>query len=509
MRSWRAQAMSVCTILTKSPRSLSPIAHPPVQHPPSLTRTGPASYGRQARASSHPLCYHPRMPAPGRNDPCPCGSGKKYKHCCLTHAQAATGITPADRDEVSAALMRYTRRPEWDDVVADAALMWMGDDPDVDPQDAIDDILALDTSRDTFFDWLFYDLPLEGGRTTADAFLDRHARSLNPRALDYLRLMQGTCLRAWQVRSVEPGVGMALRDLWSNDEVTVAERTATRQIVIWDVLVARVVRHADGTHQLEGSAMLLPASAAPTVVKGLKAEHRQLRRSLPDAPDELFFKIKAPFFHILWDELVAGAEPPDLQTTEGDALSLSELEFDVPRAGEALAALLHEADFEAGDVGEAVWMEEGPQGRRVLASVSCAKGTLTVRTLSRERAARARARLDDVLGPLPLRREEHREPDLTKPADLSSPLGGRDEGLSIDDIPELAAYRDRLDREWLDVDVPALDGKTPRQAAKDRRLRPRLKHLLIDIENREARMAAPNPPRDLTWMWKELGLKRP
>jgi SEC-C motif-containing protein len=22
-------------------------------------------------------------PKPGRNDPCPCGSGKKYKHCCL------------------------------------------------------------------------------------------------------------------------------------------------------------------------------------------------------------------------------------------------------------------------------------------------------------------------------------------------------------------------------------------------------------------------------------------
>lgn len=21
--------------------------------------------------------------APGRNDPCPCGSGKKYKQCCL------------------------------------------------------------------------------------------------------------------------------------------------------------------------------------------------------------------------------------------------------------------------------------------------------------------------------------------------------------------------------------------------------------------------------------------
>ncbi|MGA7455634.1 MAG: SEC-C metal-binding domain-containing protein, partial [Rhodoplanes sp.] len=27
---------------------------------------------------------------PGRNDPCPCGSGKKYKHCCLN-----TGSVPA------------------------------------------------------------------------------------------------------------------------------------------------------------------------------------------------------------------------------------------------------------------------------------------------------------------------------------------------------------------------------------------------------------------------------
>ena len=25
----------------------------------------------------------------GRNEPCPCGSGKKYKACCLGHHQAA------------------------------------------------------------------------------------------------------------------------------------------------------------------------------------------------------------------------------------------------------------------------------------------------------------------------------------------------------------------------------------------------------------------------------------
>ena len=28
-----------------------------------------------------------RFQLAGRNDPCPCGSGRKYKHCCLTTRQ--------------------------------------------------------------------------------------------------------------------------------------------------------------------------------------------------------------------------------------------------------------------------------------------------------------------------------------------------------------------------------------------------------------------------------------
>src|SRR6266508_4019469 len=32
-----------------------------------------------------------------RNDPCPCGSGKKYKRCCLGHGSAAIGFTQEER----------------------------------------------------------------------------------------------------------------------------------------------------------------------------------------------------------------------------------------------------------------------------------------------------------------------------------------------------------------------------------------------------------------------------
>jgi hypothetical protein len=52
----------------------------------------------------------------GRNDPCPCGSGKKYKHCCL-NAGSGPAIAPADLtwrrlrallDGFAAEMLRFT-----------------------------------------------------------------------------------------------------------------------------------------------------------------------------------------------------------------------------------------------------------------------------------------------------------------------------------------------------------------------------------------------------------------
>ena len=41
-------------------------------------------YNREARLGPAP--YKAAVPKPGRNEPCPCGSGKKYKQCCLLKA---------------------------------------------------------------------------------------------------------------------------------------------------------------------------------------------------------------------------------------------------------------------------------------------------------------------------------------------------------------------------------------------------------------------------------------
>jgi hypothetical protein len=52
--------------------------------PPKMPAPAPVTPA-PAAASGGPL--HPSHPGrPGRNDPCPCGSGLKYKRCCLARA---------------------------------------------------------------------------------------------------------------------------------------------------------------------------------------------------------------------------------------------------------------------------------------------------------------------------------------------------------------------------------------------------------------------------------------
>src|SRR5882724_9128227 len=49
----------------------------------------------------------------GRNDPCPCGSGKKYKRCCLAQQSASHSFWAQQRnasDELTGDMMRFAKR---------------------------------------------------------------------------------------------------------------------------------------------------------------------------------------------------------------------------------------------------------------------------------------------------------------------------------------------------------------------------------------------------------------
>lgn len=50
------------------------------------------------------------MPKIPRNEPCPCGSGKKYKHCCLPKDEQAERVAFAERKKVAEEAQREHER---------------------------------------------------------------------------------------------------------------------------------------------------------------------------------------------------------------------------------------------------------------------------------------------------------------------------------------------------------------------------------------------------------------
>ena len=58
------------------------------------------------------------MPKTGRNDPCPCGSGKKYKHCCLEKDLAAE-LAPAIAQRVELQAQKATQAAQRKDYQAE------------------------------------------------------------------------------------------------------------------------------------------------------------------------------------------------------------------------------------------------------------------------------------------------------------------------------------------------------------------------------------------------------
>jgi hypothetical protein len=139
-------------------------------------------------------------------------------------------------------------------------------------------------------------------------------------------------------------------------------------------------------------------------------------------------------------------------------------------------------------------------------------GRLVLDVMSRERAQRARRRLAEA-APDAVRHRSSRYESVASAVARHRAIADRPRDIPIE--PREAAallleYQESHCRRWPDEPLPALDGRTPRQAARSRALRPRLIDVLKEIENAEARAARPESPAyDFGWIWDELRLDRP
>ncbi len=450
------------------------------------------------------------MIAPGRNDPCPCGSGRKYKKCCLLRAWRAPAYTREDRERALERLTNHATRKEVREEVGCLRKAFWGECPDL---AEVERRLGPDVCREIAFRMLFHiglDADLNGTTLVAD-LLHRDGARIPAGERAFLEQAGRSCLRLYRVHDVTPASGMTLEEIGTGVSEWVSERAATGDLVSWDLLAARLLPGLEGGLQMEGDGIVFPHTQLDRILAEWDRAFAAARESAPGADEVSLRKRTGYVYHHLWLSLVAFPPMPQILTPEGDALEVGTSRFEVDDAEAFRSALSRHAAFTEGD-GE-TWLCK--EGDRILAHLRWeGEGRLCVESLSRERLGHVRSLLKQAAGDLVrYRSTRYVSPeDAIAQRDAASPSSTIPaEGLPPEVQASLAKqFLDKHYREWPDLPVPALGNRTPRNAARDPRSRRRLVGLLMGFENMEARSAkSGGEPYDFGWLWRELELEHP
>ena len=451
------------------------------------------------------------MTAVGRNDPCPCGSGRKFKKCCLNKPSAgAQSYRSTERNSALAKLMRFSERHEFEDTHKMALALFWGDWLAQEPDEDLEEVMDSEQVNLAYHSWFAYDFDLGEGQTLFDLFLAREINNLSTGERNFLEGMRGSHLRLYEILEVKPDQGVEVRDLWDDRRFWVRERMGTRQIVAWDVIVARIGPAADGETVFETLPYLFRAADKDDLLKGLRKAHQVFMREFPGKSLADFFRTMGPVFHKLWLEQVALPPRPKLTTGDGEPFIFAKVIFDLFDREGASRLLADRDDIVDQDDGSYVWLEPGGNFQRSVGTIVIEEKRIVFETISKKRAEKARDELPGVFGGAvkfraisyeDVEQAIKRAPKTAKNKEPEIPI---EEQRRV-----LGEYYEQHYRKWLDEPVPALGNRTPRHAAKLKTVRPKLIALLKDFESHSERQRRSGEVAyDFTWIWAELGLTR-
>jgi hypothetical protein len=115
---------------------------------------------------------------------------------------------------------------------------------------------------------------------------------------------------------------------------------------------------------------------------------------------------------------------------------------------------------------------------------------MRVESNSTRRADTLRASVTEHLGPLVkyrMRDETPQEEMMRRASEPHEPRSAA-QGNSPEAVAVMREFKERYMLDWLDQEIPALGGLTPREAAKSPRSRKDIEVLLRDLENHESRL---------------------
>jgi len=240
--------------------------------------------------------------APKRNDPCPCGSGKKYKHCCMPKDEASrlekllwerayrslrTELVGFAQEETFAAAVVEGLKTLWGDYYRPETLELMNEDE------------AL-----LFFDWFAFDHRWgEEGQRLIERFAASEPDYLDERERELLEgWLDAPPGSAYQVQEVTEDGVFDLQDLFADRlpkgvpaQHEVEAPTASKVVEQGEILLGRPVP-AGPSFRLSGATLRLPVSAEEDLRKFLEKGEAAYKEEHPKATWLDFLRDRAYLF---------------------------------------------------------------------------------------------------------------------------------------------------------------------------------------------------------------------
>jgi len=453
----------------------------------------------------------------GRNDPCPCGSGKKYKHCCLAKeakpSQSLYYVRLSEaHDRLLNRLLPYATRTfgkEAIDVAMHEFLLWPEQDGEIGEAffDRIDPLFWPWFIFNWEYDSLDADVKLRGpeGRTVAELYAEEHRKQLDPLEQKLIESTNRKPYSFFEVEHVDRGKGMRLKDVLQGSSIEVEERSGSEYVQAGDLVFGRAVS-VDGVGMIIGlGPTIIPPGRKPEIIQLRKELCKGLSSITDDTLYEWDVEIRDVYFHI--EQSLHSL--PQVCNTDGDRLEFHRMIYEVSSAEEAFEKLCDLcviagaeellADSKRDSAGRIIriefpWDRVGHKAspgmhNTVLGRIVIDGRRLTAEVNSAQRAKALRGEIDSRLG----RRAQFKVDEIQDVKSMLRESDGRKPGkkhsAEHNELMQHPEVREHLSEiisrhwdGWIDQKIPALGGKTPREAVKSSDGRESVEALLKDAE---------------------------
>ncbi|MBN1348127.1 SEC-C domain-containing protein [candidate division KSB1 bacterium] len=480
------------------------------------------------------------MKTTGRNDPCPCGSQKKYKNCCLNKQQQSNSSEMiwaklrAINDQLVNKLIQHGYHFYGPGMIEDA---WeefsLGSGKPFDENAS---------ENQLFVPWLLYswwfEVDIEDGdnafddfeyRSIAQDYLEVKYNQLSEMQRDFIKLVIDRPYSFYEIIDCSPGTGFRMKDLLTGEEIDVLEKSGSQNAAAGNVLFGQIIQYETVGMVIGSSSILITPGFIPSIIHLRK----QIREGSGAVGEDELIEWEAEIRSLYLSIYESMHRSPKLVNTDGDPMVLLEIHYhiDSPETvfdklkslatGVPEQDLLSEARFdENGKLLEIEfpWLRLGNAVNKewqntVLARITIEKNHLKINVNSEERAKKIKTKIKTLLkGQAVYKKTEIQSMDsIMEQAKKGS---GKEDDLNEPEEPFAPELRELLDKHlrehwkgWIHQKIPALGDITPLAAAKDPEGREMLKALLDDFERSDC-----NSPPDqsqkkyIDWARKELGL---